>query len=382
MRSKPNGIISARWSVKATEELSAWFLAHRRDLPWRQELADGSRDPYRVWISEIMLQQTQVEAVIAHFHAWIERFPNLLALSESAESEVLQHWQGLGYYSRARNILRTAQQIILDHEGRFPRERQALEKLPGIGAYTAGAILSLAWNLPEAILDGNLVRIFSRLLAWDFLPDTPLGKQRYWDKARQWSQSGNARLVNEALMELGALVCTPRRPRCNDCPLAEHCRTGHSGQWENYPPRKTLTREDWDGFALLLHDGAGHYLLQQNPDSEFLKGQWNFYLQNKRDSAAGKAMDAHSLAASMSGLHKNDVRFAQRTGIFVKHAITRYRITLEIIYAETDNGISRSRTRKWPAHSAWIAENDMPSLLVHSLGIKLWKAQKSVRKEQ
>lgn len=367
--------------MKATEELSAWFLAHRRDLPWRQELADGSRDPYRVWISEIMLQQTQVEAVIAHFHAWITRFPNLQTLAASDESDVLRHWQGLGYYSRARNILRTAQQILLNHEGRFPRERLALEKLPGIGAYTAGAIMSLAWNLPEAILDGNLVRIFSRLQAWDFLPDTPLGKQRYWNEARLWSQSGNARLANEALMELGALVCTPRQPRCTQCPLAEHCRTGHSGLWANYPPRKVLAREDWDGFALLLHDGAGHYLLQQSPDSAFLKGQWNFYLQNKHAGAADTT-DARSLVASMLSLHKSDFRLAQRSGILVKHAITRYRITLEIIYAEINNSTSRSRILRWPTHSAWIAEQGIPSLLIHSLGVKLWKAQKLVRREQ
>lgn len=368
--------------MKATEALSAWFRIHRRDLPWRQELADGTRDPYRVWISEIMLQQTQVEAVIAHFHAWMLCFPDLQTLAKSDESDVLQHWQGLGYYSRARNIMRTAQLLLQDHKGRFPRERQALEKLPGIGAYTAGAIMSLAWNLPEAILDGNLVRIFSRLHGWDFLPDTPLGKTRFWDEARRWSQAGDARLSNEALMELGALVCTPRQPRCAQCPLAEQCRTGHSGLWEQFPPRKALLREDWDGFALLLHDGAGNYLLQQSADSPFLKGQWNFFLHKKSPGNADKMKDPSSLVASLLDCKKSDLRLAQRSGILVKHAITKYRITLEILYAEINLPALRSQNVTWPADSAWFAAHELPQVLIHSLGIKLWKTQKLVRKEQ
>ncbi|MBX3473890.1 MAG: A/G-specific adenine glycosylase [Planctomycetes bacterium] len=219
------------------EALAAWFKAHARDLPWR-------RNPtaYRVWISEIMLQQTRVEAVREKYVAFLRRFPGLSALAQADEEAVLQAWSGLGYYRRARMLHAAAQKVVADHGGRFPRSMEEIRGLPGIGRYTAGAIASIAFNRPEPIVDGNVERVFAR---WHGMQGDIKGRknqQRLWDLAQQWVEQGQAggqhpRDLNQALMELGALVCTPRGPACGTCPVSAHCAAHKAGTPGAFPVR-------------------------------------------------------------------------------------------------------------------------------------------------
>ena len=188
------------------KELRNWFKKNRADLPWRPAHIDDFRDPYIVWISETMLQQTQVTTVVEYFLRWLKKFPTVQNLAIASEQEVFSLWQGLGYYSRARNILRTAKLLAEKYNGQFPTFRKDLENLPGIGAYTAGAILSMAYHKNEAILDGNLIRIFSRYYLIDFLPIDKVGRDIYWQHAIQIASQSKAYIHNEALMELGGTV--------------------------------------------------------------------------------------------------------------------------------------------------------------------------------
>ena len=279
----------------AAEALSAWFAANQRELPWRRPYAGSGfaggmlaeapaqsgasattaiktpprRDPYRTWISEIMLQQTQVATVIGYFNRWMERFPDVDSLARAQESEVLEAWAGLGYYSRARNVLVTAREVSA--RGGFPSSREELLGLKGIGEYTAGAIASLAFDLPEPILDGNLVRVFSRVYGMDFLPDAKEQKAAYWDIARAWALAHKPGLVNEGLMELGALVCSPRNPACDACPLAAFCSARAAGSQDRLPPAKARKQSvDVEGYVVAAFrlGAAGLEVLLYTPGKE------------------------------------------------------------------------------------------------------------------
>ena len=213
--------------------LLAWFHQFRRDLPWRR-----TRDPYRIWLSEIMLQQTRVAAVIPYFERFVDRFSDVHALAEAPQEEVLRLWSGLGYYSRARNLRKAAQEIVAKPDGEFPRTLEAALALPGIGAYTAAAILSIAFGEKLAVLDGNVARVLARV-------DAVRGDLR---EARRWKKLQGAadRLLapampgdwNQAMMELGATLCTPRAPRCLLCPVAEFCRGRKLGLAERLPEKR------------------------------------------------------------------------------------------------------------------------------------------------
>nr|HMN62198.1 A/G-specific adenine glycosylase [Anaerolinea sp.] len=204
---------------EVSRRLLAWYRQSARKLPWR-----GSRDAYAVWVSEIMLQQTRVETVIPYFERWMERFPTLRALAEASEQDVLRVWEGLGYYSRARNLHRAAQRVVEQYGGQVPPARADLERLPGVGAYTAGAIASMAFGLDEAALDGNIRRVLARVFNLDLPARSPAGERRLWELAREHLPPGQAGDYNQAWMDLGASICTPQKPTCLVCPLVEVCQ--------------------------------------------------------------------------------------------------------------------------------------------------------------
>lgn len=199
--------------------LNRWFQSRGRDLPWRR-----TRDPYAILVSEFMLQQTQVATVIPYYERWLERFPNFAALAEAAESEVLHAWQGLGYYARARNLHATARIVRQKFAGRLPADRAAMARLPGVGRYTAGAIASFAFDLPEPMVDANIARVLTRLTNYQTPIDTSGGRAHLWATATALLPRTGSRKFNSALMELGALICLPRQPRCGDCPVRQFCR--------------------------------------------------------------------------------------------------------------------------------------------------------------
>ena len=245
------------------KRLLGWFRRYRRELPWRL-----NKDPYRIWLSEIMLQQTRVAAVIPYYERFFERFPDIRALAEAPEEEVLRLWSGLGYYSRARNLQRAAQQIVARHGGEFPRTAEEVLALPGIGNYTAAAILSIAFGAKHAVLDGNVARVLARL-------DAIKGDLRENGRWRSLQKSADQLLDpkspsdwNEAMMELGAMVCTPRAPQCLVCPVAEFCRARRLGLADIIPEKrkKRATVEVTLAAAVLL-DGHGRTLLLPPPQT-------------------------------------------------------------------------------------------------------------------
>ena len=272
--------------AKFQRRLLAWFRAQKRDLPWRR-----SRNPYRVWIAEIMLQQTRIAAVLPYYRRFLRRFPRVESLAAAREAEVLKMWSGLGYYSRARNLHRAARQIIAVHGGKFPREWEQALALPGIGAYTAAAVLSIAYDAPLAVLDGNVARVLARLGAMRGELREP-SRWKYLQKAAQRLLAAEAPGDwNQALMELGETICTPQSPRCGECPVAEYCRARGLGLTAKIPaPRKKRGAVSQEIAAAILCDPRGRTLLLKDPgahDDVLFSRLWQFpAVQVKRRAGA------------------------------------------------------------------------------------------------
>ncbi len=217
-------------------ELGAWYDAHHRPLPWRQAVS-----AYHVLLSEIILQQTRVEQGIGYYHRFVEAFPRVEDLAEATEDEVLLLWQGLGYYSRGRNLRRAAQIIVSDYGGELPRTPEELSRLPGVGPYTRGAILSFAYDLPYPTVDGNVYRVLSRLFALTDPIDTTAGQRVYWALAEALLDRAHPSRHNQGLIELGALICLPRRPLCAECPVGDYCEARQRGMQEQLPVKQGRT---------------------------------------------------------------------------------------------------------------------------------------------
>ncbi len=261
--------------MRIQAELLAWYARRRRELPWR-----GAADPYAVWISEIMLQQTRVETVIPYYARWMARFPTVESLAVAPMDEVLRLWAGLGYYTRARNLAAAAQAIVAQHDGVFPSTPERVRALPGVGAYTAGAILSIAFGQAAPLVDGNVARVLSRLFLVEALASTGPGKARLWQLAQQLVEGLDADEApgdfNQALMELGATVCLPSKPRCGECPLAARCgalRTQRTSELPRRAPTRTIPTVSW--VAVRIERGAA-LLLVRRPLSGLWGGLWEF----------------------------------------------------------------------------------------------------------
>ncbi|HEX7118882.1 MAG TPA: A/G-specific adenine glycosylase [Longimicrobiales bacterium] len=269
-----------------------FYDARARDLPWRRDA-----DPYRVWVSEIMLQQTRVETAVPYYERWLERFPTVDALAEAPIDDVLHAWAGLGYYSRARNLHRAAQVVRERHRGTLPDDPDALRDLPGIGDYTAGAIASIAFGRPEPAVDGNVRRVLSRL--YD-LPDPGAAELRA--RAAALVDADRPGDFNQALMELGATVCTPRTPACDGCPLASHCRARAAGtQLERPRPKRAKPVPECDvGTAIVVAPG-GALLLVRRPDDGLLGGLWEFPGEPVRPGEASVEAARRAAAAAVGG---------------------------------------------------------------------------------
>ncbi len=248
--------------------LLAWYAKNKRDLPWRR-----NRDAYRIWISEIMLQQTRVAAVIPYYERFLERFPGVSALATVPEQELLAAWAGLGYYSRARNLQRAAQKI--EQLGSFPREYSAMRSLPGVGDYTAAAIASIAFDLPHAVLDGNVLRVLSRLTGERGNVGSVAARNRLRSVAEQLLHPKRSGEFNQALMELGALVCLPKQPQCGKCPVARQCAALERGVQNELPVKAIRPGSRRVEKDLLIIERVGKILIwQRSPEDGRLAGFW------------------------------------------------------------------------------------------------------------
>lgn len=315
--------------------LAEWHTQHQRDLPWRAARA-GRRAPYSVWISEIMLQQTRAETVADYFRRWMEQFPTVEALAAADLQEVLKAWEGLGYYARARNLHKAAQQIAAEHGGELPAERAALLALPGIGEYTVGAILSIAYNQPEPILDGNVKRVLARLFDIEQPINEPAVQRKLWALARavvEAAPDNAAGDCNEGLMELGATICTPQNPRCLICPLAELCAAAQRGIQAARPVMPLRKRTPhYDVAAGVIWAGepfCSKMLIAQRPLGGMLGGLWEF---------PGGKLEPHDHDLTECLRREIDEELAIEIDVLdplttIKHAYTHFRITLHTFHA-------------------------------------------------
>ena len=246
--------------------LLAWYDREKRELPWR-----GTREPYRVWLSEIMLQQTRAEAVAPRYEAFLSRFPTVEALAAADEEAVLKAWEGMGYYSRARNLRRAAMEVV--RRGGFPQSAKEWQKLPGVGAYTAAAVASIAFGEAAPALDGNQARVLSRLLAFDETVDTPQRLRKPAEALIDRERPGD---YNQALMDLGSGICTPRAPKCETCPVAAFCAARAGGDAESYPRLPPpIARREVEVTVVLAYLG-GRVLVRRRPSKGLLAGLWEF----------------------------------------------------------------------------------------------------------
>lgn len=248
-----------------------WFDKNRRDLPWRED-----RTPYRVWVSEIMLQQTRVEAVRSYFENWMTLFPTPEALANASEEEVLKAWQGLGYYRRAKNLQIGVREVVTTYGGEVPRERKKLEALKGIGSYTAGAILSLAFNEREAAVDGNVLRIYARLYGVKENILGSVGKNKITRLVEDTLPLQRPGDFNEALMDFGSAVCIPKSPKCEECPLTKVCYAYQEGAMDTLPYREKKQVVPSIPLLVGLIEWNGSYLLHRRPDTGLLASMWEF----------------------------------------------------------------------------------------------------------
>lgn len=244
-----------------SQQLIHWYQNNKRPLPWRE-----TRDPYKIWLSEVILQQTRVNQGLEYYHRFLVAFPDVQSLAAAAEQDVLKLWQGLGYYSRARNMHHTAKEIVEKHNGIFPQSSAGLKKLKGIGDYSAAAIASICFDEPITVLDGNVARVISRLYAIDTPVDTTTGRKIITDLANKLLDTNHPGTFNQAVMELGALVCTPQSPACNTCPLVFSCEALNRNETENFPiktPKKTPSVRHMNYLVISFTQNNEEYILMR-----------------------------------------------------------------------------------------------------------------------
>jgi len=336
------------------EHLLSWYDVHRRDLPWRR-----TRDAYAIWISETMLQQTRVETVIPYYERFLARFPDVESLADADQEEVYAHWAGLGYYSRARNLHTAAKTLVDDFGGTLPDDAAALRSLAGIGRYTAGAVASIAFDRPEAIVDGNVKRVLARRLGIrDDLADRRV-EDRLWAEAAMLACGQRPGDLNQALMELGATVCTPRSPDCPACPLRHACDARRAGDAEALPRKASRVRVRSLRAVAVWLERQGRVLAVKREAGGLLGGLWE--LPGGDLEPGEKPADAAArLIEAGLGLHIEAIRSAGS----VRHEFTHRRLRLHLLRAEAEPG--RVRRRGFSQHR-WLAADDLQHLASASL---------------
>jgi A/G-specific adenine glycosylase len=335
--------------------LLAWYAGAARDLPWRK-----SRDPYRVWVSEIMLQQTQVATVRDYFQRFVAAFPDVHSLAAADESQVLRLWEGLGYYRRARQLHAAAKKVVDEFAGEFPPDLGELQSLPGVGRYTAGAIASIAFDQRAPILEANTIRLLSRLIAYRDDPLKAAGQRVLWQTAADILPQTDVARFNQALMELGSLVCTPADPKCETCPLSTVCAAYAAGLQQRIPQAKAKqTYTELREAAVIIHRN-GCVLMRECGEGERWAGLWDFPrfgLESEgplfaRDEIISKVRAQTGITCTPGPLLKT-----------IKHGVTRYRITLDCYEARHASGRAKA--------SRWIAKCDLAQLPLSTTGRKI-----------
>ncbi len=329
-----------------SEKLLDWYSVHARELPWR-----GHPDPYAIWISEIMLQQTRVDTVIPYFQRWMARFSSVFELAAAPQQEVLNFWEGLGYYARARNLHQAAHVIVQDYAGQLPRTAKSLQSLPGIGRYTAAAIASIAFGQNEAALDGNIRRVLARVFDITEPVGSTEGERLLWQLADENLPSGSAGEYNQAIMDLGATICSPTSPDCSGCPVAEICQARELGIQEERPVKKVKSSIPHYTVTAAVIRRNGQVLIAQRPDKGLLGGMWEFP-GGKTETGENLDMCLKREICEELGV---EIKVGNPFGIY-EHAYTHFKITLHAFECLLTKGIPAAHE-----HTAicWIKPADL-----------------------
>ena len=314
------GSALSEWSHQDFQsKLMDWFDINARVLPWRE-----SKDPYQIWLSEIILQQTRIDQGLPYFHLFLERFPSVDDLASASIDDILRAWEGLGYYSRARNLHKAAKQILSQHGGKLPRTYLEWLTLPGVGPYTAAAVSSIAFGEKEAVLDGNVARVLSRVFAFEGIAQSSSGRKHLHSLASDLLNRTDPGRHNEAMMELGALVCKARNPSCGVCPVANNCQARLLGQVHEFPrkrPPKSVPH--FDISVAIIRDDQNRILIQRRPEDAMLGGLWEF--------PGGKNEKTESFEETCIREVREELAIEVETIrpiVSIKHAYSHFRITL------------------------------------------------------
>lgn len=347
--------LESPWRSRLRRRLIDWFGQHARVLPWRSDPT-----PYRVWVSEIMLQQTQVATVLPYFDRFIQSFPTVSALASANEATLLNHWEGLGYYRRARSMHAAARQIVDEHDGEFPENFDDVLALPGVGRYTAGAILSISRDHKLPILEGNTQRVFSRWVSMRGMIGQTATTKLLWQIAESMLPRQNSGAFNQAAMELGALVCTPKNPSCNQCPVARMCCAHRDGLQNEIPGKVSkVSYEDRTEYALLIGK-ANKYLMRPLPEGGRWAGLWDFPRTTSQSFASAEIAAKH-LSTEIGISVEPQAHVAT-----IRHAVTKYRISLHVHHA-----ILTDRRRKPPRPWDYLSVDQMSELPMSVSGRKI-----------
>jgi A/G-specific adenine glycosylase len=360
--------------------LLGWFAKSARDLPWRHTL-----DPYAIWISEIMLQQTQVKTVTAYWERWMRALPDITALADAPPDKILKLWEGLGYYTRARNVQKAAMRLVSEHAGEFPALFDDVLSLPGIGRYTAGAICSIAFNAPAPIVDGNIVRVLTRVFGLKGDPRAKKTNAQLWSLAQSLVEtaaislcsmqrlaclpfplSGRCSALNQALMELGALVCTPKQPRCTECPLRSLCaafRRNLVDQLPNIGKRAQFTSRRFIAFVV---EHRGRWLVRQRPAGGVNANLWELpNIEVHRARVETAALFAEQIGGRVRSMNPCPL---------IKHSITRHRISLQPFHV-----MLAARSGTPPGNARWLTSREVDKLAFPSAHRKMWNLVRALK---
>ncbi|HTA75697.1 MAG TPA: A/G-specific adenine glycosylase [bacterium] len=350
-------------STQIQKHLLDWYDQYKRDLPWRR-----TKDSYAIFVSEMMLQQTQVKTVIPYYGRFLDELPDWQSLAKAKEEKILKLWEGLGYYRRARNLQAAAQKIIAEFNGKLPQTREEIIKLPGVGQYSAGAVLSIAFQKPEPLVDGNVIRVFSRLFVLRGNLKTGENHEKVWDIARSLISTKRPGDFNQALMELGATVCFTDNPQCLLCPLFQFCEAAQRGIQADLPEMPKAAKNIEVPMAALLLENKKKILVRKRDESEkWLKGFWEF------PSAEGKSMDE-----ARQKLEKEfKVKTERKPAKDVKHQITNHKIHLSLFTTPIQKPV------KTTSHLKWVTAVELEELPFSSAQGKLrqWVLKKFIQKK-
>lgn len=330
----------------ARSRLAAWFEEYQRDLPWRV-----GRDPWHVWLSEVILQQTRVEQGLPYFRRFVSQYPDVRALAEADLDEVLLLWEGLGYYSRCRNLHKAARQVVENRGGILPTTYAEWLALPGVGPYTAAAISSIAQGLPHAVVDGNVIRVLSRLVALQEPVESSTARKKLQALADELLDPEHPGRHNEALMELGALICKPRQPLCTTCPLNGHCAAYASDTAEQFPVKRKKSPVPHHDIAIgVIRDGNGRIYIQQRDQDAMLGGLWEFP-GGKVEPGETPEDACRREVFEETGMTVEPVALITR----IKHAYSHFKITLHAFDCAATSEDGPSDKPSPPGPHAWIA---------------------------